>query len=223
MKRTTLIKILIGMLALAAGSWYWHDLNSRSQTYLDLYEKAQKKTEFPILDSKNIDLEVQRLLAPAEIHETREKICRFEKIKETVINALKKRNLPESLVAIPFVQSGFKNLNTGANAGIWYFYLGTAQLYGLKIDDHTDERTDVLKSSETAAKYLTVVYDMLKDWRLVIIAYYVGEDFVLGSIRETKSRDPIVIQKAQPNSNHFLDRVMAALIVMQSSAVVCGS
>jgi membrane-bound lytic murein transglycosylase D len=59
----------------------------------------------------------------------------------------------------------------------------TARAYGLRIDSFVDERMDVEKSTEAAARYLKSLYSMLGDWPLAVSAYNCGAGNVNKAIR----------------------------------------
>ncbi|MBQ9462984.1 MAG: transglycosylase SLT domain-containing protein [Bacteroidales bacterium] len=67
--------------------------------------------------------------------------------------------------------------------GLWQFMFKTARSYGLSINSYVDERLDVEKSTDAAARYLLSLYEMLGDWPLAISAYNCGAGNVNKAIR----------------------------------------
>lgn len=67
--------------------------------------------------------------------------------------------------------------------GIWQFMFRTARSYGLKIDSYVDERMDVEKATDAAARYLLSLYETLGDWPLAVSAYNCGAGNVNKAIR----------------------------------------
>ena len=73
--------------------------------------------------------------------------------------------------------------------GMWQFMYKTAKVYGLNITSFIDERLDVVKSTDAAARYLRDAYRVLGDWPLAISSYNCGMGNVQKAIRRAGSRD----------------------------------
>lgn len=67
--------------------------------------------------------------------------------------------------------------------GMWQFMYKTARGYGLYIDSYIDERLDVEKSVDAAARYLRDAYRVFGDWSLAISSYNCGSGNVIKAIR----------------------------------------
>ena len=93
---------------------------------------------------------------------------------------LKSHGLPEDLVYIALIESGFSSKATSrARAvGFWQFVRATGRHYGLKQNYYVDERRDFVFSTEAAAKYLKALYNLFGSWYLAIASYNVGENRV---------------------------------------------
>ena len=59
----------------------------------------------------------------------------------------------------------------------------TARTYGLRINSYVDERLDVEKAADAAARYLLDSYNIFGDWCLAISAYNCGAGNVNKAIR----------------------------------------
>ena len=99
--------------------------------------------------------------------------------------------LPKELKYLAVIESELKHSATsrvGAK-GLWQFMPETARLYGLTVNKHTDQRTDLDKSTRAAARYLQDLYEELHDWLLVIAAYDGGTNRIHSAIRKAGSRN----------------------------------
>lgn len=98
---------------------------------------------------------------------------------------LEKYNLPMELKYLPVIESALNpTARSRANAvGLWQFMFGTGKMYKLEINTFVDERRDPEKASEAAAKFLNDLYQIYKDWHLVIAAYNCGPGNVNKAIR----------------------------------------
>lgn len=104
---------------------------------------------------------------------------------------LRKEGLPEDLIYIALIESGFSSTaHSHASAvGYWQFIRGTGRRYGLKINSYVDERRDFVKSTEAAAQYFKGLYNLFGAWYLAIASYNVGENRVKGLVMKYHTRD----------------------------------
>ena len=92
---------------------------------------------------------------------------------------LRRHRLPEVFSYLPFIESGFRiDVTSRAGArGLWQFMPATARRYGLRVDDHVDERTDPVKSTEAACQYIEYLLNAFgaNSFMSAIAAYNKGE------------------------------------------------
>lgn len=106
---------------------------------------------------------------------------------------LKKHGIPEDFKYMPLVESGLKSGTSHKGAsGYWQFMPGTARAFGLRVNGKVDERQDIVKSTEAAAKYIKALHKIFGNWTLTAAAYNVGEGRLLRSI------------KSQDENNYYL-------------------
>lgn len=67
--------------------------------------------------------------------------------------------------------------------GMWQFMYNTARSYNLEINSFVDERLDVEKAVDAAARYLRDAYKIFGDWSLAISSYNCGAGNVSKAIR----------------------------------------
>lgn len=100
---------------------------------------------------------------------------------------LDKYGLPLELKYMAVIESMLNPVATsraGAR-GIWQFMYNTARSYGLEINSFVDERLDVDKSMDAAARYLRDAYKIFGDWTLAISSYNCGAGNVSKAIRRS--------------------------------------
>lgn len=100
-------------------------------------------------------------------------------------DALARYGLPLELKYMAIIESLLNPTATsraGAR-GMWQFMYKTARGYGLYIDSYIDERLDVEKSVDAAARYLRDAYRVFGDWSLAISSYNCGSGNVIKAIR----------------------------------------
>lgn len=94
--------------------------------------------------------------------------------QDVILASLKFHGLPEELVNLPAILSGYNIHYTSKGAsGPWQLYYPQARLYKLTVASLVDERRNMQLSTQAASTYLKDLFDMYKDWRLAITAYVV--------------------------------------------------
>lgn len=96
-----------------------------------------------------------------------------------------KYDLPEELKVMAVIESALNPVavsRAGAK-GMWQFMHNTGKNYGLKIDSYIDERLDVRKAADAAARYLRDSYRIFGDWCLAISSYNCGPGNVNKAIK----------------------------------------
>ena len=103
---------------------------------------------------------------------------------------LSTRGLPKELALMTFIESMFntKAHSSAGAAGVWQLMPATAREFGLKVRRGHDDRMDILKATEAAAKLLARNYRMLQSWPLAVTGYNHGAYGVKRAIRKVGSR-----------------------------------
>jgi membrane-bound lytic murein transglycosylase D len=100
---------------------------------------------------------------------------------------LAKYGLPMELKYLPIIESALNPVanSKAAAVGLWQFMYSTGKMYKLEISTFVDERRDPIKSTEAAVRYLRDLYNIYKDWHLVIAAYNCGPGNVNKAIKRS--------------------------------------
>ena len=101
--------------------------------------------------------------------------------------ALDAYNLPLELKYLPIIESALNPsaISRAGASGLWQFMIGTGKIYGLESNSLVDERRDPIKATWAAARYLRDMYEIYKDWNLVIAAYNCGPGTINKAIRRS--------------------------------------
>ncbi len=124
---------------------------------------------------KNRRSTMQRLMALSEYY-----FPLFEK-------ELDNMDVPLEIKYLAIVESALKpraKSRVGAT-GLWQFMYPTGKMYGLNVTSYVDERSDPIKSTIAASKYLAKLYEIFGDWDLALAAYNSGPGNVSKAIRRS--------------------------------------
>jgi membrane-bound lytic murein transglycosylase D len=151
-------------------------------------------------------------------------LSRSERYIPMMKEVLKKEGLPEDLVFVAMIESGFSPhaYSVAAAVGPWQFMSATGKRYALRIDGWIDERRDPLKSTVAAALYLKELYGIFnKDWYLAAAGYNAGENKILRAIGMYNSSDFWEIAKGsylKRETKDYVPKLLAAAIIAKEPA-----
>jgi membrane-bound lytic murein transglycosylase D len=145
-------------------------------------------------------------------------LARSEKYIPSMRNHLRENGLPEDLVYMALIESGFNPhaYSRSKASGPWQFTYLTGKRYGLRSNWWIDERRDPEKSTIAAAKYLKDLYDMFECWYLAAAGYNAGEKKIAAAMKRYRTEDFWELTKyrylKQETKDYVPQMIAAALI-----------
>ncbi len=141
-------------------------------------------------------------------------------VKPHIDSVLKEYGLPQDIIYLSMIESGFnfKAYSRAGAAGAWQFMKGTGKRYGLKVDHWVDERRDLEKATDAAARHLKDLYTDFNDWNLAFAAYNAGGGKVTRAFKRHHTRDywELVNVKRpylRAETRNYVPKLYAALII----------
>ena len=144
-------------------------------------------------------------------------IARMHSYEPAVLTQLKSHGLPSQLRAVPFTESGYRNLpaRRGTGAGMWMFVGPTARKYGLEVSAERDERLDVEAETGAAMHMFSHLQRRFRSWPLALMAYNSGVKQVEAGIAATHTRDAWALYHAgYGNDPDYLARTTALRLIL---------
>jgi membrane-bound lytic murein transglycosylase D len=145
-------------------------------------------------------------------------LARSERYIPIMRNLLKENGLPEDLVYLALIESGFSPYaySRSKASGPWQFIYFTGKRYGLNVNWWVDERRDPEKSTVAAAKYLKALYDMFACWYLAAAGYNAGEQRIITAIRRYQTEDFWELSKysyLKQETRDYVPQMIAAALI----------
>lgn len=143
---------------------------------------------------------------------------RSGKYQEMIQGELRSRHLPEDLIWVAMIESGFDPVAKSpmGAVGLWQFMPATGAVYGLRQNRYVDQRKNAKIETLAAAHHLRDLYTRFGQWDLALAAYNMGYEQLLNRIDEIGTTDftELVRQGALPSeTSKYVPKIVAAAIV----------
>jgi membrane-bound lytic murein transglycosylase D len=139
--------------------------------------------------------------------------------RDAMRRALRRRQLPEDLVYVAMVESGFDTAarSVAGAAGLWQFMPETARIYGLTIDRWVDQRMNPVLATEAAADFLGDLHRRFGSWELALAAYNMGYAGLAGVVKRYNTNDFWALARTEGTlpweTTLYVPKILAAAVV----------
>lgn len=98
---------------------------------------------------------------------------------------LDKYDVPLEMKYLAIIESALNPIakSRAGAGGLWQFMLGTGKMYDLTVTSYVDDRYDPYKATIAACRHMRDLYNIYKDWALVLAAYNAGPGCINKAIR----------------------------------------
>jgi membrane-bound lytic murein transglycosylase D len=149
-------------------------------------ERLNSKTPFNIEYNKSLESVIRRFLKRRK--KSMEKLMKISQYYFPMFEQeLANYNIPLEIKYLAIVESALNpraRSRVGAT-GLWQFMYQTGKQFDLNVSSYVDERSDPVKSTKAACKYLASLYRIFGDWDLALAAYNSGPGNVSKAIRRS--------------------------------------
>ncbi len=130
---------------------------------------------------------------------------------------LKEKGVPDDFKYLALAESGFnpRAVSPASAVGFWQFVKGTAQQYGLTVNNEVDERYHVKKSTYAACDYLLDSYKKYENWTMVAASYNGGMTGVGRQVERQKTEQYYDLLFGE-ETGRYVYRIVALKIIIEN-------
>ena len=150
---------------------------------------------------------------------------RSGKYGESIRKSLRAERVPEALMWVAMVESGFDPVarSSAGAAGLFQFTPDGGSVYGLRVERGLDERLDPVKSTTAAAKYLSDLQRRFGTWEMALAAYNMGFGGLLAAVRKYNTNDYWELSRLEAGipweTTLYVPKIIAMAVVAENPAV----
>lgn len=170
------------------------------------------------MEEEKVERRINRVLTNFSYNKIRSHNLHRLSVKwfKTIEPILKKHGIPEDFKYVPLVESGLKQgVSSKGATGYWQFMPNTARQLGLVVNDRVDERKNLAKSTEAAARYLKMLHKQFGSWTLAAAAYNVGEGSLRRSMR-TQKQDSYYLLSLNSETAVYVYRIVSMKEIIEN-------
>jgi len=144
--------------------------------------------------------------------------------REMIRRTLRRKSLPEDLVWISMVESGFEPTARSAvgASGLWQFMPETGRIYGLAVDRWLDQRLSPVMATEAAADFLGDLHRRFGSWELALAGYNMGYAGLASVVRRYNTNDFWSLARTEGTlpweTTLYVPRIIASAVVAHNLA-----
>lgn len=214
----TVLTVLMSSLALKVGN----AIGSAGITLKEAQQLASEtKSTFPIVINERVVNQLNRYIQTQQGRDfIQDSLKRMKEHQKLIESKIKEYGLPSELIAIPVIESGFRNLpqapSGSKGAGLWQFIPWTAMAYGLRVWNGIDDRLDVPKETDAAMRLLKAEKIRFGRWPLSVLAYNAGDKIVTKGIFKTGSHNVwTLIENGFEGDKDYMAKLTAVILIMK--------
>ena len=189
-------------------------------SFLKKKQPEKRVRDIPVMERPEVDIWIRYFTGRGR-DQIKLYLERSQRYLDVMRSALKEENLPQNLVYMVLIESGFSSrARSRAQAvGYWQFMEATGRRYGLRINQFIDERRDPFLSTQAAGQYLKDLYNLFGSWYLAMASYNAGEYRVNRAMMKHYTRDfwKLKNKKSIPReTRHYVPKFMAAQLIAEN-------
>lgn len=146
------------------------------------------------------------------------------RFREAMRRVLRRKSLPEDLVWVAMIESGFDPSARSASgaAGLWQFMPETARIYGLATDRWVDQRYSPDLATAAAGNLLGDLHRRFGSWELALAAYNMGHAGLASVVRRYNTNDFWTLARTEGTlpweTTLYVPKILAASVVAHNLA-----
>lgn len=142
---------------------------------------------------------------------------RLDRYMSVIEPILQQYNIPQDFKYLAVAESILfdKAQSPVGAAGIWQLMKGTAQDYGLEVNDNVDERYNLTLATHAACLFILESYAKYENWTLVAASYNMGRRALDRTIEYGKQNDYYNMYM-NPETARYVYRILAFKLLIKS-------